>query len=923
MKSLSIALEDILISSYATKSTTAADPVAATITLADTTLAAQSVTGVFSPSSGVLTVTGDNSNNAITIGRDAAGTILVNNGAVHVRGGTPTVLNTSVMQVFGQGGDDVITLNEANGMLPSALLFGGAGNDTLTGGSSADQLFGQSGNDTLLGKGGDDLLFGGDGSDTLTGGGGNDQMFGEGGNDRMIWNPGDGSDLVEGGTGIDTLEVNGGNGAETFTVTANGTRVRFDRTVPAPFSIDVGTTESMVVNANGGDDTIVAGNGLSTLIQLTIDGGDGNDTITGGDGADTLLGGTGNDVITGGRGSDTARLGDGNDTFVWNPGDGSDIVEGEAGSDTLQFNGANIGENIAVSASGTRALLTRDIGAVTMNLHGMETLNVAALGGSDHIVVNDLTGTGVSQVNIDLGLQGAGDAAADTIDVHAGNGPETIQLQGSAGVVTVTGTPAAVTLANLESADTLTVSGHDGNDVISAAGLATDMHLVLDGGAGDDTVTGGRGNDVARLGDGNDSFVWNPGDGSDAVDGQAGNDTLVFHASNIGENISVFANAGHAGVFRDVAAVTMDLSGVETIELHTAGGNDHVSIDDLSGTDVKSVNVDLAVNGVGDALFDAVIVSGTQAADSIVARTVGTDTVVSGLAAEVHVSGADSGLDQLVINGLAENDTIDASGMDGTGMSLSVNGGAGDDTIIGSAGNDTISGGTGIDHAALGAGDDTFVWNPGDASDVVDGQDGNDTLLFNGANVAETIDISADADKIRFFRNIGTVTMDVKGVETIDFNARAGSDIITVRDLSGTDATQLNLDLASVPGSGVGDGSNDAVIVQGTEGADVITLSMENGALVVDGLASRIVIAGFELGDQIQVFGMGGDDVIDAVGILAGGPSLIFDGGDGDDVLLGGDGNDLMFGSAGDDVLIGGLGQDVLDGGSGNNILIQ
>ena len=47
-------------------------------------------------------------------------------------------------------------------------------------------------------------------------------MFGEAGNDRLIWNPGDGTDLFEGGDGSDTAEVNGGNGAEVFTVTANG-----------------------------------------------------------------------------------------------------------------------------------------------------------------------------------------------------------------------------------------------------------------------------------------------------------------------------------------------------------------------------------------------------------------------------------------------------------------------------------------------------------------------------------------------------------------------------------------------------------------------------------------------------------------------------------------------------------------------------
>ena len=133
----------------------------------------------------------------------------------------------------------------------------------MTGGSGNDLLFGQAGNDTLLGKGGNDQLFGGDGNDTLTGGTGNDQMFGEAGNDRMIWNPGEGSDLMEGGDGIDTAEVNGGNGAENFTITANGTRVRFDRVSPAPFSLDIGTTENLVLNADGGDDIITAGNGLA------------------------------------------------------------------------------------------------------------------------------------------------------------------------------------------------------------------------------------------------------------------------------------------------------------------------------------------------------------------------------------------------------------------------------------------------------------------------------------------------------------------------------------------------------------------------------------------------------------------------------------------------------------------------------------
>src|SRR5262245_136223 len=130
-----------------------------------------------------LAVFGDTQNNTITASRDAAGNILINGGAVRVLGGNPTVADTSQIQVFGQGGNDTISLDEANGALPAAQLFGGAGNDTLTGGSGNDQLFGGTGNDTLLGNGGNDLLFGGAGNDTLIGGDGAAQVLGEAGND--------------------------------------------------------------------------------------------------------------------------------------------------------------------------------------------------------------------------------------------------------------------------------------------------------------------------------------------------------------------------------------------------------------------------------------------------------------------------------------------------------------------------------------------------------------------------------------------------------------------------------------------------------------------------------------------------------------------------------------------------------------------
>src|SRR5829696_494101 len=307
---------------------------AAGILAATTSPASAATTSSFS--AGTLSVFGDSLDNNIAVSRDAAGKILVNGGAVAVSGGTPTVANTSRIQVFGQGGNDTIALSEVNGALPAANLFGGAGNDTLTGGSGADQAFGQSGDD------------------------------------RMVWNPGDDTDLNEGGDNTDTVEVNGGNGAEQFSTTANGTRVRFDRLTPAPFAIDIGTSEKLTVNANGGDDQFSATGNLATLIAVTVDGGTGLDTILGSNGNDRLIGGDGDDFVDGQQGNDTALLGAGDDTFQWDPGDGSDVLEGQDGTDSMLFNGSNISEKMQVSANGGRLRFTRNLGNIVMDTDDVE-----------------------------------------------------------------------------------------------------------------------------------------------------------------------------------------------------------------------------------------------------------------------------------------------------------------------------------------------------------------------------------------------------------------------------------------------------------------------------------------------------------------------------------------------------------------------
>ena len=265
-----------------------------------------------------------------------------------------------------------------------------AGDDTVT----ADPGFsglrldveGADGNDSIDGGDAPDLLSGGNGNDRIAGDNNpantRDESRGDAGDDMLVWNPGDGDDLNEGGDGNDTVEVNGGGGGEQFTVKPSATagRVQFDRTgpspVPGPFNLDIGTSESLVLNAGGGDDTIEGAKGLAGLIKSTLNGDDGNDRITGTDGEDRLSGGKGSDILRArdkaedlvdcGSGLDLARV-DRRD-FVR----GCNIVLGgglkvKVASKTLHAGGGAIA--VALRCAGTR----RCSGAVAL-VRGGKTL---------------------------------------------------------------------------------------------------------------------------------------------------------------------------------------------------------------------------------------------------------------------------------------------------------------------------------------------------------------------------------------------------------------------------------------------------------------------------------------------------------------------------------------------------------------------
>lgn len=522
-----------------------------------------------------------------------------------------------------------------------------------------------------------------------------------------------------------------------------------------------------------------------------------------------------------------------------------------------------------------------------------------------------ITGGAATVANTTL-IQILGLGGNDVLTVDDANGlMPSANLSGGDGDDVLTGSAAADTLDGGAGNDTL--NGRDGDD-------------ILIGGAGNDILNGGRGTDRMSGGDGDDQFVWNPGDGSDVIEGEGGNDTLVFNGANVNETIDLSANGQRLRFFRDVANITMDCAGIEQVVFHALGGADLVTVNSLLGTEVTNVLVDLsATGGVGDGAADIVNVQGTETNDVITINGSTNGVNVVGLSATVTVVGAESNLDKLVINALGGNDNVDASAPPAGLIGLTLNGGNGNDQLIGSQGGDVINGGTGADVLIGGAGDDTFPWNPGDGSDIVEGQAGHDTLVFNGANIAEHIDLSANGQRLRFFRDVANITMDCNGIEDVKFTALGGADIITVNDLSGTSVTNVNLDLAGVPTTGIGDGAADTVIINGTANSDTVTVTGSAGAGInVSGLQATVNITGSEPTlDVLVINALGGDDVVTAAGLQAGVIGLMIDGGDGADVLIGSLGNDVILGGLGDDVLEGGPGVDVLDGGPGNNVLIQ
>jgi Ca2+-binding RTX toxin-like protein len=320
------------------------------------------------------------------------------------------------------------------------------------------------------------------------------------------------------------------------------------------------------------------------------------------------------------------------------------------------------------------------------------------------------------------------------------------------------------------------VNGGDGND--SLAVLAKNNEIVtaaLNGGSGDDVLAGSDTGDSLEGGDGNDRLVG--AKGGDNMDGGAGNDTLVWNNGDGSDSID-----GGAG--ND----TTEVNGNPTL-------GDAFTLDPNAGR-IKFQRVNLVAFTL-DASTERFQVNGLGGDDSLSASDgVGALTLLS----------VDGGAGADTINGSDGPDLI--LGGDGNDA---LSGGGGDDRIVGDRGADTMNGGTG---------DDTLVWNNGDGTDVVNGDDGRDDVEVNGApSAGDVFTVQPNGARIKFDRaNLVRFSLDIGSSETLHANGLGGDDAITVGDVGAYEVTASG-------GSGndtlTGGGSSETFL--GGSGNDKIT----------------------------------------------------------------------------------------------------
>ena len=396
---------------------------------------------------------------------------------------------------------------------------------------------------------------------------------------------------------------------------------------------------------------------------------------------------------------------------------------------------------------------------------------------------------------------------------------------------------------------------------------------TISGSSGDDTIIGDAGNDVLRGREGNDFLQG--ADGVDRLFGDDGHDILIGGGGR--DILSGGDGSDHFFVER-----ASDMVAGESYDGGIDAWYDELYFDFSGDVDITGLiltNIDIVT--IHD-MFGTLSLTAEQL-DGLYSVNAGTVTLTTGGSASV---GNDSPIhvDRFVLSALGN--TLDLSGVTSPYFTfISIDGGAGADTVIAGDANNRISGGAGNDVLHGGTSDDQL--NGGAGADALYGGGGDDTFYVTSiADVAvgEVYDGGAGFDELRME---GGTEYDLTSFAVTGFEALHGTGAI-VSGAMLANISRVNLYALTVITAGTFSFGSDSYLP---------TLNLADGRNTVTIASATATVNGGAGRDTITVIG---DDYNWAA----------LHGNGGSDTLTGGMGNNLLDGGTGGDAMAGGFGDD-------------